>query len=138
MTGNVIPPNAPDVATAGNETQIRREELEFQVLEFGAKIFALQHREQHQNYLIKWVAVVAGVVVILFMATIMMHMLHKIHWGPFQLASPAFSVAMIVAPIASITAITVALFIGAFKRFDAKDLDTVTSGAAGAFNTLRP
>ncbi|MGA0543622.1 hypothetical protein [Neotabrizicola sp. VNH66] len=65
------------------------------------------------------------------------HLVHNTFWGPFHFASGAFSVAMIVAPIASITAITAALFVGAFRKFDEKDLEALGNGAAGAYNTFR-
>lgn len=62
----------------------------------------------------------------------LVHLVHSVFWGPFVFVSPAFAVAMIVAPVVSITAITVSLFIGAFKKFDDKDLETIGNGAMGA------
>jgi len=44
---------------------------------------------------------------------------------------------MIVAPIASITAITVAPFVGAFRKFDDRDMETIGTGAASTFNMFR-
>ncbi len=78
-----------------------------------------------------------GIAVIFGMTAALTHVVHSTFWGPFHFVSGAFAVAMIVAPIVSITAITVALFVGAFRKFDDKDLETLGSGAAGVYNAFR-
>lgn len=114
-----------------------RKKLEFELLEAERALSRLLHREINQRYFIKWIAVISGVVVILGMAGALAHLVHMAFWGPFVFASAAFSVAMIVAPIISITTITVALFVGAFRRFEDKDLETMGNGAMGAASFFR-
>jgi hypothetical protein len=97
----------------------------------------LKRREYGQRRAIRWIAVATGIVVILGMAAILTHLVHSTFWGPFHFASGGFSVAMIVAPIASITAITVALFVGAFRKFEDNDIEAIGNGAAGAINMTR-
>ncbi|WP_273283207.1 hypothetical protein [Pseudooceanicola atlanticus] len=132
-----IPPVDPDLSQRDPTRDKRREELEFELLEAEAKLKQLAHREIGQRYVIKWVAVVSGVLVIIGMACALTHLVHKVFWGPFVFASPAFTVAMIVAPIASITTITVALFVGAFRRFEDKDLESFGNGVNAGASVFR-
>lgn len=133
-----IPPNAADVTASTDEsTRVDRDRLEFELLETDRALRSLQKREAGQRFWLRWIAVVTGILVILGMASVMAHLVHKTFWGPFHIASPAFSVAMIVAPIASITGITVALFVGAFRKFEEQDLETVGTSASGVFNAFR-
>lgn len=128
-----IPPIDPDLPTS-NASQ---ETLELRLLSLEDENLYLKRREYGQRHKIRWIAVGTGAVVILAMLAIMGHLLHHIYWGPFMRPNPSFAVAMIVAPIASITAITVALFVGAFRKFDDKDLEAMGNGAAGAANLFR-
>lgn len=133
-----IPTNAADLTPPSDPARrAELERLEFELLETDRALRTLQKREAGQRYLLRWVASVTGIVVILGMAAALTHLVHSTFWGPFHLASGAFAVAMIVAPIASITAITVALFVGAFRKFDEKDFETMGNGAAGVYNTFR-
>lgn len=132
-----IPAVDPDLGSNGASQNSRREKLEFELLEAEASLKRMAHREFGQRYIVKWVAVSTGVVVILGMAVALWHMVHSVFWGPFVFANAAFTVAMIVAPITSITAITVALFVGAFRKFEEKDLEAMGSGVAGAANFMR-
>lgn len=134
MPKSVPPIDLTSDSLAGNGG---REALEFELLELEAKLKRIAYREVGQRYKIKWIAVISGVFVIAGMAAMMGHLVHRVFWGPFLLASPAFSVAMIVAPVLSITATTFALFVGAFRRFEDKDLESVTGGIAGGVNMIR-
>ena len=132
-----IPKIDPDIETENLARTERRDELEFELLEAEAALRRFNHREVRQRYIIKWLAVISGLIVIVGMSGILWHLVHNAFWGPFLFASPAFSVAMIVAPITSITAITVVLFIGAFRRFEDKDIETAGNGAATSANLFR-
>lgn len=114
-----------------------RENLEFDLLKAEAKLIKLSHRETWQRYMIKWAAVITGLVVIAAMGFVLWHLVHSVFWGPFMRGSAAFSVVIVTAPIVSITTITVALFVGAFRRFEDKDLETMGNGVAGAANLIR-
>lgn len=133
-----IPRNAADVVPETDDSRrAEREHLEFELLETDRALRNLLEREVGQRYWLRWIAVVTGVAVIAGMAYALAHLLHNTFIGPFHFASSAFSVAMIVAPIASITAITVALFVGAFRKFDDKDLEVVGNGTARALTMFR-
>ena len=132
-----IPSVDPDMTPSDASRDARREELEFELLEAEAALKRHASRDHGQRYLIKWIAVVSGVFVIIGMALALTHLVHKVFWGPFIFASPAFTVAMIVAPIISITTITVALFVGAFRRFEDKDLESIGNGVNAGVNMFR-
>lgn len=134
-----IPTNVAQVGDGDSPTDDApsRKELEFELLEAERALSTLIHRELNQRYRIKWIAVWIGGLVIVGMALLLTHLVHNAFWGPFLFASPAFSVAMIVAPITSITAITVVFFIGAFRKFEEKDLETMGNGVSGAANWMR-
>lgn len=130
-----IPPLDP--SPTANNRSADYELLELRLLQMEAENQDLKRREYGQRRTIRWIAVFTGIFVIGGMGAVLTHLVHSTFWGPFHFASGAFSVAMIVAPIASITAITVALFVGAFRKFDEKDLETLGNGATGVYNTFR-
>lgn len=133
-----IPPNAADITAPSTDSlNVRREELEFELLERERALRILLAREAGQRYWLRWIAVITGVVVIFGMAAALWHLVHNVFWGPFIFVSPAFSVSMLVAPMLSITTITVALFVGAFRKFEDKDIEMVGNGVAGAANFMR-
>lgn len=80
-----------------------------------------------------WVIVIA-LFVIAFMGWVLSHAAHHYFWGPVILMPASVAVVMFLAPVASITTITVMLLIGAFRRFKDDDMDkvNVTSLAAEA------
>lgn len=132
-----IPPVDPDLLSETDQSRKAREALEHELLERELVLFDIKRRAVSQRQTIKWIAIVAGVVVMLGMALVLWHLSHNAFWGPFLLVSPAFSVAMVVAPIASITAITVALFVGAFRRFEDRDMEAMGNGLSSAASLLR-
>ena len=136
MSEKSIPSNAPSLSVAVTNEK-REDSQELKLLGLEATLKGLANREIGQRYLIKWIAIGTGVGVILCMFGILVHMFHQFLWGPFIAASPALSVAMIVAPIVSITTITVAIFIGAFRKFEEKDLEALGNGTLGALNAFK-
>lgn len=127
-----IPPLDPSPSTTNRSADY--ELLELRLLRMEAENQDLKRREYGQRRAIRWIAVITGMIVIVGMGAVLTHLIHSTFWGPFHFASGAFAVSMIVA---SITAITVALFVGAFRKFDEKDLETMGNGAAGVYNTFR-
>jgi len=132
-----IPKIDPDLDGDEATRNIRRENIEFEQLEAEAAFKRMAHREVGQRFYIRWVAVVTGVVVTIGMAFVLWHSVHNIFIGPVTFVGPALSVAMIVTPIFSITSITVALFVGAFRKFEEKDLESIGNGIVGAANYVR-
>lgn len=119
---DLIPSVDPDLNPQSNND---REKLEFELLELETAIQKLNKREVGQRYFIKWIAVISGILITCCMFLMMWHLVHAAFWGPFAFASSAFTVAMVVAPIFSVTTITVALFVGAFGRFKEKDMENL-------------
>lgn len=101
--------------------------LEFTSLQWEAKSRQIDLREREQKLQARWVALVVGCLVLLFMAGILLyHLLCK----SLLSETDEFSWTMVVTPIASITVITAALLIAAFRRYEDKDLDKIRDGAS--------
>jgi hypothetical protein len=132
-----IPPIAPAVAPLGTASKVGRDELEYQVLELSKSVLTIQRAELSQRLILRWLAAVVGLLTIGGMAGMLAHVVHQSFWGPIMTVSPSFAVAMFVGPVLSITTITVALFVAAFRKFDEKDVETVGSGALNSLNMLR-
>jgi NADH:ubiquinone oxidoreductase subunit K len=121
-----LPPRLPDVTRAsGKDFEAR----ELAVLDAEVKAKELKNKEDSQRYLLKWLAVGLAILVILGMSLALYHMAHLATSPAIQYTSPSFAVAMIVAPVASISAITIAVLVGAFRRFDSKDFENTTGVA---------
>lgn len=81
-------------------------------------------------------AVRTGFAVSVFMGLFLLGALHQLTLAGASSVHPATAVAAIVGPIVSITTVTVALFIGAFRKFEKKDLDTMADGAPTSTSIL--
>lgn len=134
MASNVPP--VPPRVTPNEDILRRQEQREQEFLDAEAKARSLQNREFDQRFWLRWLAVVLGIIVIVFMSIALLHMAHSALSPNIQYLSPAFAVAMIVAPVLSITAITVTILIGAFRRFGDSDLDGSSGAVAGAISAL--
>ena len=85
----------------------------------------LQIRETEQRIQIRQLVLIIAVFVLLFMAYIAVHGMFKAMLGPFLTVPSTYAIALIVAPLASITTISVALLVGAFRRFKQSDADAI-------------
>ena len=133
-----IPENVPDLIFETSDTDHEHERLELEVLTLEARNKTLENREFSQRQIIRWIAVATGLTVIISMLFILGHDLHHlVWWGPILRGTTMFSVALIVAPTLAITTITIAQFIGAFKKFDDKDAEHAATGMSAGLNFLR-
>jgi magnesium-transporting ATPase (P-type) len=139
-----IPGIDPDLIDTGKSDRNERlEELEFEVLQADAAARHDQSRDRRQRYFIKWVAIITGVVIIMGMSSFLglfLYLTYAVHdtfWEQFFFTQSTLAIAMVIAPITSITAITVALFVGAFRRFEDKDMETASNGAAAGASFFR-
>lgn len=128
----VVPSVDAQRTEQGPTTPNRREELELELLDAEAKLRNLANREIGQRYAIKWIAVVATIVAIIGMGLLLWHVSHYLFSPSGLQTHPSVAVAILVAPIVSITTITITLFIGAFRRFESNDLDIVGQTVNGA------
>jgi uncharacterized membrane protein len=113
------------------------------LLEERAALGSLTAEAQYRDLLISeiqqrinvrhWVIGIAMLVMV-FMGGIITHAAHHYFWGPVVLIPASVAIVMFLAPVVSITTITVMLLIGAFRRFKDDDMDkvNVTSLAAEA------
>lgn len=132
------------VADADRVNVDKQIDVEAKLLDLSADLQRLSTRELGQRFWIRWIAISTGVIVIALMVAIMAHLMHESFsyaekensiWRTFLFSSPSVGVAMIVAPILSITTITVAIFVGAFRRFDDSDVKSIGTGATGAVSS---
>jgi hypothetical protein len=117
-----IPPVPPET-TNPDVNRRDQDQREFDLLRFEADGRKLQNLESVQRLWLRWLSVALGIIVIVAMVVALWHMAHAALSPSIQYISPAFAVASIVAPIFSITAITVTILIGAFRRFGDRDLE---------------
>jgi ABC-type nickel/cobalt efflux system permease component RcnA len=122
----------PPLIDSSEQGPSAQEIFEFRGLDSEHTARELANSETSQKIRIRWLAIFGAGLVIAAMLKILACLIDRAFWGPFQIVSPAVGVAMIVAPIVSVTAIIVAILVGAFRKFDEKDLEKVLNGSSGA------
>lgn len=111
---------------------------ELTALQYEASRHRLFEREANQRVVVRWAVVFIGIIVVAFMAYILFY---HLFCHPLLSTENEFSWIVIVAPVTSITVITVSLLVAAFRRFDNKDLDkdysdTIRNNAVSATGNL--
>ena len=133
-----IPTNAPEVAGLNSSpARDEREELEFELLKAESKLRLLLHNQFSQRYWLRWLSFLVGVLVLFGMGIILMVVFCGAFASNAKFSLVDLSFSIVIAPVASITAITIALFVSAFRRFEDKDMEMIGNGASGALNMLR-
>ena len=135
MADDVAPPqplNGPTTVSGSSDYAVLRDRLE--KLEQKAAGKELDAEAQHRQLLITevrqridvrhWVVVIA-IFVLIFMAGVLTHAAHSYFWGPFVLVPQSLAIVMFIAPIVSITTITIMLLVGAFRRFKDDDMGKI-------------
>ncbi|MVO18131.1 hypothetical protein [Parasedimentitalea huanghaiensis] len=92
----------------------------------------LQIREAEQRIQIKQLVLVISVSVLVVMTYLILHAMHKVMMGPVLTVPRIYAMSLILAPVASITTITVALLVGSFRRFKPSDSDALVGMATEA------
>lgn len=112
-----------------SELERRLADLELQTdvakLSGEAKYRDLLIEEIQQRINMRYWVVLISIIVMLFMAGALTHAAHEYFWGSFLTIPQAVAIAMFLAPIISISTITIMLLIGAFRRFKDDDVDRV-------------
>lgn len=103
-------------------------EVEFQLLKAGAKARTQRLSEVDRRYWLRWIALLVGLVMLIWLGCVMTHLIHHIFFLNFLSVRPSFAIAALVAPMASMTAITIVLFVAAFRKFNDGD-DYLIGGA---------
>lgn len=103
-----------------DENVKRRDALELDRLETELNHAKAVTHEIRASVVVKQVAVGVGIFVVLVLFAVLGFAICCAIWMPsgFRIDNFAVAIALIVAPITSITAIVIALFIGAFRKFD--------------------
>ena len=123
----------------GNQRSEKLERLELKVLQLEEENYKLKNKESFQRYILRWAVFSIGVVMLIFFACTLAHLVHRAFFGPFLITSGAFSVTMIAAPTLAMTSITIALFVAAFRKFDETDIEKASATlktAASAHRTF--
>jgi hypothetical protein len=128
-----LPPTPPTDSIEDNdsickfESRIQRLEMELENRKLNQESAQrdLLIKEIKQRILLRNFAAALGVIIIVVMAIILGHTVHRYTVGPFIVVSPAIAIAMFVGPITSITTITIMLLIGSFRRFKDDDMENV-------------
>ncbi|MCJ8506561.1 hypothetical protein MUU53_01400 [Rhizobium lemnae] len=105
-----------------NEIESR---LEATSLDADAHQRILVIREIRQRILMRYMAVSIAILVIVGMSVMSYHVFKQLLVGPVVFVPGLVMVSLFVAPLLSISAITIMLMIGAFRRFKDEDMDNV-------------
>ncbi|WP_035197791.1 hypothetical protein [Agrobacterium tumefaciens] len=89
----------------------------------------LLHHEVLQRILMRYAAIFVAMTVIGTMAWFALYVLSIYFVGPIVLVPATVAVALFVAPIVSISAVTIMLLLGAFRRFKDDDIEQVNAQA---------
>ncbi|MCY3879278.1 MAG: hypothetical protein OXF74_08880 [Rhodobacteraceae bacterium] len=125
IPANDVPPTSAPSPAAGNGQEANS-------LEFEANLRRLAERDLAQKFGMRWWAVLTGCTVSVFMAGVLVVVLCEMTMSGADSIDPALAIAAIVAPIVSITTVTVALYIGAFRKFEERDIGAVANSTISA------
>lgn len=119
----------PEVAGALDDFSKRISELEasreYQALTIEAQYKELLKNEIQQRMEIRWQVIVIAIVVLVFMGFILAHGAHTFAQKDISGMPASLLIAMFVAPIVSISTISVMLLFGAFRQFKDEDIKNV-------------
>lgn len=128
-------PNAvPKGGSDDSAPDIQSSDPENERLDYDGELRKLANRDFSQRFWQKRVAVYVRIMaVILLFALLGLSAYNAIWMSPgYKIENAAVAIALIVAPIASITAVVIAFFIGAFRKFDDKEIRSMEGGISGA------
>lgn len=108
----------------------RYEALQFRGLEAEAKAKEDVNREADQRYMLRWIAVAATLSIIIGMGCVLGHVVHKLMTLKTFGAGTAYIIAVYVAPIVSMSGLSIALLVAAFRGFKDGDGDTGANAVA--------
>lgn len=126
----------PDTPLPPLEPEARADDLLRRLSELESKLElrALDSEHQYRDLLIsevrqrirmRYAVSILSAAVISMMAFFAMHVVHHYFVGPFVLISPSLAIVLFLAPATSITAITITLLVGVFRRFKDDDMEKI-------------
>jgi uncharacterized membrane protein len=139
MAEDVPPPKpfsmssaAADLAALQSRLNLIEMKLDDAELSAEARHRELLIAETQQRIDVRHWVIVIAIVVMIFMAGILTHAAHRYFWGPMIVIPQSVAIVMFLAPIVSITTVTIMLLIGAFRRFKDDDMDKVNVSSLAA------
>ena len=111
---------------------MRVKDTEFRILAAELESIGKLNREADQRYRLRLIAVRVAIVLVIFVGCVLLYSSYKI-LSPKHFEVPSsYIIATYVAPIASMTAITIALLVAAFRGFkDGDEKNTVSAMVEG-------
>ncbi len=130
----------PNDPTSGNPIDGRLDNLEARLASVEAdraakalsaedKYNRLLHHEVFQRICMRYAVICIAVIVIAIMVSFATYVVCNYVAFPISYVSPTVTIALYVAPLLSISAITIMLLIGAFRRFKDDDIEQVNAQA---------
>jgi len=119
----------------GTDERSPEEKVAKELLKYAEKLDAIAEREANQRYLIRWASAAVCGIVLLGMGIVLYFAYQKILFPPYIEISTAYVAAVFVAPMVSITTVTIALLIAAFRKFRNEDETSGVSAVASAART---
>jgi|GEM_PF-4572452 len=93
-------------------------------------------REIEQKIQLRQLMVVVAIAVLIVMSLTLAHGMHKVMWGPFLTVPRMYAVALVAAPIVSITTIMTVLLVGTFRGVKDRDSESLASAASDALRAV--
>lgn len=141
-TNNIVPPSVGSSIPAGISQELEQRlaaleaKGELAALTTEGQLRELMKTEIRQRIMVRWLSIAISLVTMSIMIAFIWHFTHEIFVGPLVLISPVIAVVLFGGPILSISAITIMLSIGAFRRFKDDDIDG-TNLASVAFEGVK-
>lgn len=133
MQDDDIPDFDPYIGSRDNRDRIlgaMYEQAQYDNLLAETGLVRWQAREVAQRVWVRIFVSVLAALVIVAMFVAFYHILHHVFGFRYLMLNSGALIALVVAPIASISGVTIALLVGAFRGF--KDVDAAAAGAAVA------
>lgn len=108
----------------------RIEEIEIRILDAEARSMENGNRETDQRLWLRYVAVAVCIAIIIGMGCMLSHVVHKLMTLKTFGAQSAYIIAIYVTPILSMSGLSIALLVSAFRGFKEGDGDASTKAIA--------
>lgn len=129
-----IPNAVPKGGSDDSAPEIQSSDPENERLDYDGELRKLANRDFSQRFWHKRVAVYVGIMAVILLFALLGLSAYNAMWMPpdYKIDNAAVAIALIVAPIASITAVVIAFFIGAFRKFDDNEIRSMGGGISDA------
>ena len=102
--------------------------LHLRLIDAEAKSREKLNREADQRYWLRWLVIAMSVLLVVGMAVLLVFVVCRVIFGGFMELDQSVQVTAYLAPITSMTAVTIALLIAAFRGYKETDEEAAKSG----------